>query len=429
MIGLPRRAGPAVLFVLLVAAAYSDPLLLRRNFGGRDALGGLLPMESAIHDAYSRGRLPVWAADISGGRPLLANPNTSALYPVRAALSVFPFPFAIRLFPVLHWILAGLGAMALLFELRASKAGAWIGAVTFAFSGVVVSEVFYTNHMGGVVLLPWILWALARRWKTRAGQVAALSALFGLDFLAGEVFTMGMAVAACVLWILVEEDKPRRWPAAKRLAASIGLGLLIGATQLLATYLWIPETDRAIRGVLLRDAVAFSVLPLRLFRVLRAVPARHAWRWTRRALGAAGLSRKRRRPLRDALLRGLRRPRGRRLADRRAAQDGQRRQARSGAAAGSALSLAAPSRVPGAGRPSEPRPVLAGGPAVPRRAALSREIRRRGLAGDGADRRPVLRAASRRRADFLDARGRRALAFLALLAALAPGFTAAAASS
>src|SRR5262245_50092672 len=86
--------GLAVLFVVVVAAAYADPLLFRRNFGGRDTLGGLLPMESAIHDAYSRGRLPVWASDISGGRPLLANPNTSALYPVRAALAAFPFPFA-----------------------------------------------------------------------------------------------------------------------------------------------------------------------------------------------------------------------------------------------------------------------------------------------------------------------------------------------
>jgi hypothetical protein len=278
VIALPRRAGPAILFVLLVVAAYSDPLLARRNFGGRDVLGGLLPMESAIHDAYSRGRLPVWAADISGGRPLLANPNTSALYPVRAALSVFPFPLAMRLFPVLHWILAGLGVMALLSGLGASRDGAWIGAVTFAFSGVVVSEVFYTNHMGGVVLLPWILWAMARRWKTRAGQVAALSALFGIDFLAGEVFTMGMAVVACVLWILVEEEKPRRWPMARRLAVSIALGLLIGAPQLLATYLWIPETDRAIRGVLLRDAVAFSVSPLRLFEFLVPYPFGTTWK-------------------------------------------------------------------------------------------------------------------------------------------------------
>src|SRR5262249_53682250 len=179
--------------------------------------------------------------------------------PVRAALSVFPFPFAMRLFPIFHWILAGLGVMALLFELRASRAGAWIGSVTFAFSGVVVSEVFYTNHIGGVVLLPWILLALDRSLTMRTGKVAALSVHFGLDFLAGEVFTMGMALAASVLWILVEEEKARRRSMAARLGVSVALALLVGAPQLLATYLWIPETDRAIRGVLLRHALPFSL--------------------------------------------------------------------------------------------------------------------------------------------------------------------------
>ena len=105
VIALPRRAGPAILFVLLVAAAYSDPLLARRNFGGRDVLGGLLPMESAIHDAYSRGRLPVWAADISGGPAAPGQPQHAARSTrCGRRSSVFPFPFAIRLFPVLHWV-------------------------------------------------------------------------------------------------------------------------------------------------------------------------------------------------------------------------------------------------------------------------------------------------------------------------------------
>jgi hypothetical protein len=274
----PARSRPALLFLLLLAAAYADPLLARRNFGGRDVLGGLLPMEYAIHDAYARGRLPVWVSGISGGRPLLANPNTSALSPARAVLALLPFPLAMRILPVLHWAAAGLGMMALLSALRAPPAGAWIGAVTYTFSGVVVSEVFYTNHMAGVALLPWVLWALARRWRTRAGQVVTLAVFFGLDFLAGEVFTIGMAVAASVLWILLEERKGERLRPALRLAGSLALGFLIGLPQILATYLWIPETDRAIRGVLLRDAVAFSVSPLRLLEFVVPFPLGTTWK-------------------------------------------------------------------------------------------------------------------------------------------------------
>ncbi len=273
-----RRYGLGIGFVLLVVAAYADPLFARKNFGGRDVLGGLLPMEFAIHDAYARGRLPVWVSEVSGGRPLLANPNTSALYPVRALLSVVPFPFAMRLFPVAHWALAGLGVMALLSWLRVRRAGAWMGAVTYVFSGVVVSEVFYTNHIPGVTLFPWILWALARDWKTRAGQVLTLSVFFGLDFLAGEVFTIGMAIAAAILWIVAEVEAARRPRLALRLGAALGLGFLIGLPQILATYLWIPETDRAIRGVLLRDAVAFSVSPWRLFELVVPYPFGTTWK-------------------------------------------------------------------------------------------------------------------------------------------------------
>ncbi len=94
-----RRALPGVLLVLLIGAVYSDPLFFRRNFAGRDLLAYNLPMEKAVHDAYGRGRLPVWMPEISGGRPLLPNPNIGALYPVRPLLALVPFPLAMRIFP------------------------------------------------------------------------------------------------------------------------------------------------------------------------------------------------------------------------------------------------------------------------------------------------------------------------------------------
>ncbi|HEX7253261.1 MAG TPA: hypothetical protein VF376_10300, partial [Thermoanaerobaculia bacterium] len=98
-----------MLFVVLVVFAYRDPLFSRRNFAGRDLLAYNLPMEYAVHDAYARGRLPVWSAEISGGRPLAPNPNVGALYPVRMLFAPLPFPVAMRWFPVLHWVLAGIG--------------------------------------------------------------------------------------------------------------------------------------------------------------------------------------------------------------------------------------------------------------------------------------------------------------------------------
>ena len=124
----PERVGkrilPALLFALLVLGAYSSALISRRNFAGRDLLVYNLPMEKTVHDAYARGQLPVWSPEISGGRPLLPNPNAGALYPLRAVLAGLPFPAAVRVFPILHWIAAGVGTIVLLGSLVDALRGA-----------------------------------------------------------------------------------------------------------------------------------------------------------------------------------------------------------------------------------------------------------------------------------------------------------------
>ncbi|MEO8430181.1 MAG: hypothetical protein ABI592_01645 [Acidobacteriota bacterium] len=262
------RATPALLFTVLVVAVYANPLFVRRNFGGRDLLSYHLPVESAIHAAYGRGRLPVWVAEISGGRPLLANPNTGALYPVRPLLSVFPFPLAARLFPVLHWIAAGLGAMFLARAAGASREASWLASVTYVFSGVGVSEAFYTNIQPGMALLPWIVWAIARPGATRLSRLFTASVLFGLDMYAGDVFTIGLAAVAAAVWILFETERPTRISRIVELAAAGALGALLAAPQIVASALWIPLTERAIQGLKVKDVLTFSVSPWRLLELV-----------------------------------------------------------------------------------------------------------------------------------------------------------------
>jgi hypothetical protein len=257
-------AVPALLFVLLVAGVYANPLFLRRNFAGRDLLAYHLPVESAIHAAYGRGRLPVWISEISGGRPLLANPNTGALYPVRALLSIFPFPLAARIFPVLHWIAAGLGAMLLARAAGVSLEASWLAAVTYVFSGVGVSEAFYTNIQPGMTLLPWIVWAVARSGGTPVSRLFTQALLFAIDMYAGDVFTIGLAGGACIVWILTESERSSRIRRIVTLFAAVALAALLAAPQIVASALWIPLTERAIQGLKVKDVLTFSVSPLRL---------------------------------------------------------------------------------------------------------------------------------------------------------------------
>jgi hypothetical protein len=276
-VGNRQWVGLAGLFLLLVLAVYADPLFFHRNFGGRDLLGYGLPIESVIHDAYARGRLPVWNPWIAGGRPLLANPNSGALYPVRPLLALLPFPLAFRIFPVLHWALAGIGMIALLRAIQVSKGGAWIGAVTFVFSGVVVTEAFYNNNHPGVMLIPWILWGLVRPFRSRALQTVFLATLFGLDFLVGDPFTMLIAVVAAVLWILLEIAEPSRKGVALMLGVSLALASLLALPQIVATLLWIPETNRGVLGMPLGEVFLYSISPFRLLEFLIPFPFGDAW--------------------------------------------------------------------------------------------------------------------------------------------------------
>lgn len=269
-----KRDGAAwgVALVLLFVVAYADPLFVRRNFGGRDLLAYNLPMEKAVHDAYARGRLPVWMPEVSGGRPLLPNPNAGALYPVRLFLSKIPFPAAIRIFPPLHWALAALGVLCLLSSLGATPPAAWVGAMTYAFSGVAVSEVFYPHILPGLALLPWIVWAVARRWSSERTRVLVLAFLFALEMLAGDVFSIALSGCAAVLWILLEEDRPRRLRLSIALAGAVVLAALLAAPQVVATVFWVRESARAVSGLKLRESLLFTIRPPRLLEFLVPYP-------------------------------------------------------------------------------------------------------------------------------------------------------------
>jgi hypothetical protein len=268
---------PAALFAALVAVLYTDPLVTRRNFGGRDMIAYNIPLEKSVHDAWARGRLPVWTPEVSGGRPLAPNPNAGAFYPVRVLFSKLPLPVALRVFPVAHWIAAGIGMLVLLTALGRSRAAAWIGASTYVFSGVAVAEAFFPHIQPGMALLPWIVWAAGRRSGTRWSRLLLLACLLALDFLAADVFTIALAVACAALWLAVEENPREQLRAAGGLAFAVVLGALAAAPQLLATALWIPQTNRAVLGMKLAEVFLFSIHPWRLLELVVPYPFGASW--------------------------------------------------------------------------------------------------------------------------------------------------------
>ena len=274
--------GLTLAFLLLVAVVWANPLFVHRSFAGRDLIAYNLPTEKAIHDAYTRGHFPLWVEEISGGRPLLPNPNAGALYPVRMLLALFPFPIAAKLFPILHWALAGLGTLALARRLSVSRAGSWIAGVTYAFSGVVVSDVFFPHVLPGAAVMPWVVWVLVGAGAgtpspSFAARALGLSLLFAASILSGDPFTFGMAILAGLGGIAFAAPRLERGALVGLLAVSVGLAALAALPQILATALWIPETHRAVTGVTWREALQFSVSPWRFLELVVPYPFGPVW--------------------------------------------------------------------------------------------------------------------------------------------------------
>ena len=273
---LPRVL-PALSFLLLVLVIYADPLFTRRNFAGRDLVAYNLPMEKGIHDAYARGHLPIWTPYISGGRPLLPNPNAGAMYPVRPVLSGVSFPLAMRIYPILHWAAAGIGMICFVRAIGGSSWAAWLAAATYVFSGVVVSEVFFPHIQAGMALFPWILYTLRRPFSGEGWRTAVLGVLFGLDMLAGDVFTVALAVLCAALWIALEEPPADGLRRLARLGLALVLAILFALPQIVATSLWIPQTNRGTLGMKLDEVLLYSVSPWRLIEFVVPYPFGPAW--------------------------------------------------------------------------------------------------------------------------------------------------------
>ena len=289
---MPPRSGVGLAvggLALLLAVVYADPLLSRRNFVGRDLLAYNLPMEKTIHDAYARGRLPVWSAEISGGRPLLPNPNAGALYPMRWLLAVLPFPLGARLFPVLHWLAAGAGTLLFLRRIGCSLSAAWVGATSYVFSGVAVSEVFFPHYLPGMACLPWILWAIRREGSSGGRRVLWLSLFFALALLAAEVFTILATVICGLLWILLESDSSDRWPRTRELLAGLFLAALLASPQIVASALWAGGTRRATSGLSIGEVTLYSLSPARLLELVVPYPFGATWKLEPSAVWAPSL--------------------------------------------------------------------------------------------------------------------------------------------
>ncbi|MEP6995794.1 MAG: hypothetical protein ABI968_14825, partial [Acidobacteriota bacterium] len=129
----------------------------------------------------------------------------------------------------------------------------------------------------GASLLPWTLWALARPAGRPIGRVFPMALVYGLMLLAGDAFSLALALMSAALWIGLELPRRERLPRILQAMAGLGIGVLIALPQVLATALVAPETRRAVSGFTLGDAALFTIPFARLIEFVVPYPFGPSW--------------------------------------------------------------------------------------------------------------------------------------------------------
>jgi hypothetical protein len=103
-----------VCFLAAFLSCYGPALFSGRQFGYRDGAYFYYPLYERVQREWDEGRWPLWEPEENAGVPLLGNPTAAVMYPGKVIYAVLPYPWAARIYVVVHTALAFCAMLALL---------------------------------------------------------------------------------------------------------------------------------------------------------------------------------------------------------------------------------------------------------------------------------------------------------------------------
>ena len=175
------------LLAVAVAAFILYALFFHNRLYG-EINGSFISYGLVMKEAYSNGEMPHWTPLLSGGYPLLSNPEI----PIFGILNlvIFLLPGVVLAFGIailLHIAIAGVGAALLCFEFTQSRHAAVVSGVVFIISGAFAFALFSGTmpFLYPLAFLPWILLFSYRALKKPAANIVLAALFLALQLLSG----------------------------------------------------------------------------------------------------------------------------------------------------------------------------------------------------------------------------------------------------
>ncbi len=244
---------------LFCAAVFLFPSVLSSGVPARGDLADFFwPMKAYTAARWHSG-VPLWNPLSGCGEPWLAQLQSGVFYPLDLVFQL-PGAWGPLASIALHLVVAASGMAAWLFGVGTSRAGALLGAATYATGGAFLSLVLVYNNFETAAFLPWLF--AAARTTVGGGTVAGFAAAFALSFLGGEP-ALAVAGAGCAcLFALTGRREEFAAGRSRRPWLRVGGGLLLGVALVAAAALpfldYVASSGR-LTGVTRAEALARPV--------------------------------------------------------------------------------------------------------------------------------------------------------------------------
>lgn len=268
---LLNRRDLAALAALIAAllAVFGKVVFTPAMFFYRDIFAYTYPHARFIHESLRSGELPYWNPYPHFGSPVLSNPNFLFFYPSTFLQALFPVDFAFTMHFVGHIGLAGVGTYFLARRWSQSHGAAAFAGAVFMLSGPVLSLGNFYNQVAASAWIPWALLAADRAARARSLRPwVGLTAVFAVQYLAGEPFTLIATILLALAYALFHSAGLRRPLAAENrrvvvgFTASVALAVALAAIQLLPALDLLHNSRRGLHGLPFNETTSWSFHPL-----------------------------------------------------------------------------------------------------------------------------------------------------------------------
>lgn len=241
-----RRTDLLALAILsaIIALLFIDVVAGHNALFLRDISHYYYPAKHVLRDIVLSGEFPYWNPLLAAGQPMAANPEHEVFYPLTWLILLPSYDFGFRLLLVLHIHIAAWTMYALLRSMRTSAPAAFLGALSFAIGGVVLSCLTLLPILFVLAWLPLTClftrrYLLEKRWR----DFGLASMSLGLQMLVGEPTTIaqtGLLLGAYAIAVGIRERSAR--PVLRIAAISI-------AALAVAAVMFLPGLDHAADSV------------------------------------------------------------------------------------------------------------------------------------------------------------------------------------